>query len=112
MLRFYSFDQPSEDKILACDFGAREVNPTDTIELTSGTFTPFYSQSCVPGKPMQEVGHAAIVGQLVSPMTGQRGGSGRSQSPAASGAQTVVQQVGADKALERLLRAGAENLVL
>lgn len=110
--RLYSFDKPSADWVLACDFGAREVKPTETVELTSGTFTPFYSQSCVPGKPMQEVGHTAIVAQLVAQMTGQRGTAGQSPLAPDSGGQPAVHQVGAGKALERLIQAGSENLVL
>lgn len=109
--RLYSFDKPSADWILACDFGAREVKPGDTIALTSGTFTPFYSQSCVPGKPMQEVGRSAIAAQLAAQMMPQQGGTFQSRLALEAAGQSVAHQAGAGKALDRLTQAGPEHLV-
>jgi hypothetical protein len=109
--RLYSFEKPSADWILACDFGAREVKPTETGELPSGTFSPFYAQSCVPGKPMQEVGHSAIAAQLVAQMLVHPDGASQSRLALESAGPSAVHEVGAGKAFERLIQAGPENLV-
>jgi|GEM_PF-7121457 hypothetical protein len=103
--RLYSFDKTTEDWSLACDFGAREITPLDVLTLTSGTFTPFYSQCCAPGKPMIDVGRPSMLAQLrfqqsVARVDGTRSPSG----------EPSVEQVGGDKALHRLLQAGCEHL--
>lgn len=104
--RLYIFDKATEDWILACDFGAREIRPLDAVTLTAGTFNPFYAQACSPGKPMVDIGRSAMLAQL------------RFQHAVASADRTLPpagepsgQQMDSSKAFIRLLQAGCEPLV-